>query len=73
MNMSKTSKTVLKAALALPPRDQAKIAEKLLESLRLTTDALDDDALLTELERRRKEYERDPSVAEPWSKIKNMR
>jgi len=71
--MSAKSRAVLNAALALPDSDRAKIAERLLESLRLTTDDMDDDALTKELDRRRAEYLRDPSVAQPWSKVKSMR
>ena len=71
--MSAKTRAILDAALALPDSERAKIAERLLESLRLTTDDMDDEALTKELDRRRAEYERDPSVALPWSKVKNMR
>ena len=68
--MNADPKAILAAALALPESDRAMIAERLLESLSLTTDGLDDEALIAELERRRAEHERDPSVVIPWSEFR---
>ena len=68
--MSSDPQAILAAALALPVPDRAMIAERLLESLPLSTDDLDDDALIAELERRRAEHERDPSVVIPWSEFR---
>jgi putative addiction module component (TIGR02574 family) len=71
--MSTNAKTILDAVLALPDDDREMIVGRLLESLPMTTDGLDDDALSAELKRRKAEHERDPSVARPWSEIKHLR
>jgi putative addiction module component (TIGR02574 family) len=71
--MGTNTQTILDAALALPEDDRELIVERLLESLPLTTDGLDDAALSAELKRRKAEHERDPSVARPWSEIKHLR
>jgi|HubBroStandDraft_6_1064221.scaffolds.fasta_scaffold4433664_2 putative addiction module component (TIGR02574 family) len=71
--MSTNTQAILDAALALPDDDREMIVERLLESLPLTTDGLDDEALSAELRRRKAEHERDPSVAQPWSEIKHLR
>jgi putative addiction module component (TIGR02574 family) len=71
--MSSDAQAILTAALALPESDRAMIAERLLESLEsppLSTDDLDEEALLAELERRRAEHQRDPSVVIPWSEFR---
>jgi putative addiction module component (TIGR02574 family) len=71
--MSTDSQVILDAALALPEDDREMIAERLLASLPLTTDGLDDGNMSAELDRRRAEHERDPNVARPWSEIKHLR
>jgi putative addiction module component (TIGR02574 family) len=71
--MSKNALAILDAALALPDADREMMVERLLESLPLTTDGLDDEALSAELARRKAEHERDPSVVRLWSEVKYLR
>ena len=71
--MSSDLQTILDAALALSDDDREIIADRLLASLPLTTDGLDDESLSAELNRRKAEHERDPSVVRPWSEIKHLR
>lgn len=71
--MNKNSQAILEAALRLPDHERESIAEKLLASLRLTTDDLSDDELVEELARRKAEHERDPNVAKPWTDVKDLR
>jgi putative addiction module component (TIGR02574 family) len=70
--MNTDVKTILAAALALPDADRAMIAERLLESLpsEADVDSMTDEEFAAELERRRQEYARDPSVAIPWSEFR---
>jgi putative addiction module component (TIGR02574 family) len=67
--MSEETQAILTAALALPEADRAELAERLLESLSPEMDELSDDELFAELERRRAEAEKDPSVAIPWTDV----
>jgi len=68
--MSETAQAILAAALSLPEEEREELVERLMESLPPSTDEMDDETLLAELERRRAEYERDPSVAIPWSEFR---
>ncbi len=61
--MTAQIKAVFEAALALPETERALLAETLLETLPSPSDELADDELFTELERRRAEFEKDPSSA----------
>jgi putative addiction module component (TIGR02574 family) len=71
--MSETAESILAAAMSLPDDDREMIVERLLASLPLTTDGLDDSALSAELARRKAEHERDPRVVQPWSEVKHLR
>jgi putative addiction module component (TIGR02574 family) len=76
--MSPENQAIFDAALDLPEDERAELAELLLDSLPPTPEELardgwvevTDDELFAELERRRAEFEKDPSVAVPWSEIK---
>jgi putative addiction module component (TIGR02574 family) len=70
--MTSQSRHLFDAALALPEKERALLAECLLESLPLEQDDLTEDALTAELERRLEEYRQDPSVAVPWSEVKGQ-
>jgi putative addiction module component (TIGR02574 family) len=68
--MSETAQAILAAALSLPEEEREELVERLMESLPPSPDDLGDEALLAELERRRAEHERDPSVVIPWSEFR---
>ena len=68
--MAPETSSLLTAALALPESERAVLVERLLESLPTHVDALTDDEMEAELNRRFEEFQRDPSVAVPWSEIK---
>jgi putative addiction module component (TIGR02574 family) len=70
--MSEQTKSVLAAALALPEPDRAFLAERLLDSLPAEPDALSDEELERELDKRFEECERDPRVVVPWSEIQRQ-
>jgi putative addiction module component (TIGR02574 family) len=67
--MSNPHQAIHDAAMALPEAERILLVERLLESLSDEAEELTDDALFAELERRRQEFERDPSVAIPWSDV----
>jgi putative addiction module component (TIGR02574 family) len=70
--MDRNATDVLEAALALPEADRVRLVEELLATLPRENEELTDDELEVELERRYAEYQRDPSVAIPWSAIKRQ-
>ncbi len=63
--------SILDAALALAEEERAVIAERLLASLSPDDEDLSPNQMLTELDRRLAEFERDPSTAIPWSELKD--
>jgi putative addiction module component (TIGR02574 family) len=67
--MTTQVKAVFDAALALAEADRVLLAECLLETVPAEQDELTDDELYAELERRRADFERDPSEAVPWSEL----
>jgi putative addiction module component (TIGR02574 family) len=67
--MTTPSQAILDAALALSEDERIQLVERLLESLSAEPDELTDDELFSELERRHAEYQRDPSVAIPWTDL----
>jgi putative addiction module component (TIGR02574 family) len=67
--MTAQMKAVFEAALALPETERALLAETLLDTLPSPPDELTDDELFTELQRRRAEFEKDPSSAIPASDL----
>jgi putative addiction module component (TIGR02574 family) len=70
--MNPQTQAILDAALALPEAERALLVERLLETLSPEGEALTDDELFAELERRREEYERDPSIGIPWEEVKRL-
>jgi putative addiction module component (TIGR02574 family) len=60
---------VFEAALALPELERALLAKRLLESLPPEPDALPDEEMLGELERRRSEVEQGLVGPIPWSEV----
>ena len=67
--MTTPGQAILDAALALSEDERIQLVERLLESLSAEPDELTDDELFAELERRHAEYQRDPSVAIPWTDL----
>jgi putative addiction module component (TIGR02574 family) len=65
------SRSILKAALALPEKDRAALAQLLLESLPDNSKDIADDELLAELERRSAEADRGMAEAVPWSALRD--
>ena len=70
--MKTQTKNVFDAALALSESDRALLAKKLFKSLRDDQPELSDPELAAELDRRFAEYQKDPSKAVPWSKLKQQ-
>ncbi len=67
--MTAQVKAVFDAALALPETERVLLAECLLETLPSEQDELADEELYAELERRRADFEKDPSGAVPLSEL----
>ena len=70
--MTDQTQSILETALSLPETERLVIAERLLESVPDDAESLDDKALAAELDRRWAEFERDPSVAVPWSEVRRQ-
>jgi putative addiction module component (TIGR02574 family) len=68
--MSDQVQALFDAALALPEAERELLVERLLESLPPGFPPLNDEEMLAELERRHAEFEKDPSIAIPWSEVK---
>lgn len=68
--MSDQFESILKAALALSEMQRVLLIDELVESLPPETGPYSDEEMLAELERRRAEYEKDPSSAIPWSEFR---
>jgi putative addiction module component (TIGR02574 family) len=67
--MTSENQAICAAALALPEPERAMLVERLLESLSPESDALTDDDLFGELERRRTEVEQGSVKPIPWSEV----
>ena len=67
--MSDETQRLLTAALALPETERLWLAERLMETLPPDVDEMTDDELYAELERRRAEVEKDPSIPIPWKDV----
>jgi putative addiction module component (TIGR02574 family) len=67
--MINESQNILTAALALPETERLWLAERLMETLPPELDEMTDDELFAELERRRAEVKKDPSIAIPWKDV----
>lgn len=61
---------ILKAALSLSEMQRVLLIEELVESLPPETGPYSDEEITAELERRWAEFEKDPSIAIPWSEVK---
>jgi putative addiction module component (TIGR02574 family) len=72
--MSETAQAILAAALSLPDLEREEVAEHLLESLPPPDgyEEVTEEEFFAELERRREEAERDPSVLIPWEEVQRM-
>jgi putative addiction module component (TIGR02574 family) len=68
--MENQFEAILKAALALPETQRVLLIDELVESLPPDTGPYSDEEITAELERRWAEFERDPSIAIPWSEVK---
>ncbi len=67
--MNNHHQAIIDAALALPEPERALLTERLLESFSPAIDEVSDEELFAELNRRRAEMARDPSIAIPWSEV----
>jgi putative addiction module component (TIGR02574 family) len=68
--MSDRTKSVLEAALKLPPNDRSFIIDQLAKTLPPSPiDVMSDEELEVELDRRATEFARDSSVATPWKEF----
>ena len=68
--MNAQTPRILDEALALPDAERAILLERLLESASQEEEEMTDDELFAELQRRHAEFEKDPTVAIPWSELK---
>lgn len=68
--MKNQFESILKAALSLPEMQRVLLIDELVESLPPDTGPYSDEEMLAELERRHAEFEKDPSIAIPWSEVK---
>jgi putative addiction module component (TIGR02574 family) len=67
--MTAQTNALLDAALALPERERALLADQLWDSLSPDEDGMTDDQFYAELQRRDAELEKDPSAAIPWFEL----
>jgi putative addiction module component (TIGR02574 family) len=67
--MTAQTKALLDAALSLPEKERALLADELWESLSPSDELMTDDQLFAELQRRDAELGKDPSAAIPWSEL----
>jgi putative addiction module component (TIGR02574 family) len=67
--MSDQTQALLDAALALPEAERELLVERLLESLSPEPDEQTEDEFYAELELRRAELDKDPSIAIPWTDV----
>jgi putative addiction module component (TIGR02574 family) len=68
--MENQFESILKAALALPEMQRVLLIDELVESLPPDKGPYSDEEITAELERRWAEFEKDPSLAIPWSEVK---
>ncbi len=74
--MSDRSATLLAAALQLSEEERVELAAGLLDSLdpaAAEADALTEDEVVAELDRRADEMRRDPDAGIPWEQVQDMR
>ncbi len=73
--MSKRSAAVLVEAMKLSKKERAELAEGLLESLdgpATDIDSMSEEDFKAELDRRREELIKDPSLGIPWGEVKRL-
>ena len=70
--MNEQTQSILQTALSLPETERLVIAETLLQSVPDDAEGVDDEAFAAELDWRWAEFERDPSVAVPWSEVRRQ-
>jgi putative addiction module component (TIGR02574 family) len=73
--MSERTTALLVEALKLSEEERADLAYALLDTLdseSLNIDSMTEEEFIAELERRREEAMRDPSVLIPWEEVKRM-
>ena len=68
--MTTTTQTVFDAAMALPETERLLLVERLLDELSPEAEELNDDQLVIELDRRRKEFEQGTAQPVPWSQLR---
>lgn len=68
--MTRQTKAVLNAALALPERERAQLVEQILETLAEEPEILSDKDFIAELRRRAKEMDQGTTHMVPWSEVK---
>ena len=67
--MTATTQTVFEAAMALPEQERLLLVERILDELSPDADALDDDELAAELNRRRRDFELGTADPVTWSQL----
>ncbi len=67
--MTMQTQAIFDTALALSETDRFLLVERLLETFPEVDDELTDGELIAELDRRRAEWERDPTIGIPWSEL----
>ena len=72
MPITAEHQSLFDAVLALPETERGLLVEQLLESLGPEPDYETEEEFAAELQRRYEEYQRDPSVAIPWSEVQKM-
>ena len=68
--MALETRSLLASVLTLPDDERSFLAEEFLEALPPGLDEPDDEQREAELDRRFEEFQRDPSIAIPWSEIR---
>lgn len=71
--MNTAVKTLLDAVLSLPEQERAVFAQAVIQSLDSNVADETDESFLDELDRRADEIRNDPTCAQPWSEVKNLR
>jgi len=70
VSMDERTRSLFEAALTLPEGQRLLLAERLLENLPGDSgEHPDDESFAAELDRRYDEFQRDPTVAVPWSDV----
>ena len=70
--MTNETQSIFDAALALPEKERAALAQLLLESLSEDQEDITEEELLAELDRRSADLERGTADAVPWSDLRDQ-